>query len=179
MVITYCLHFWPFELPPIPAFHRKVFNQSGEFAHWLRPASHYNRWPATFANVWEWHLIFIPMALIVPVGEINKTTLWGSLLPAKQASFLQHRTQRRLSAEDERAGVSSCANHPIFTVNIIMLCVCIHHRKPGTGSPPILELKGSVQCLAGTCSMCCLSIELSGCYFHLLLIRKNSQPAIC
>lgn len=132
-----------------------------------------------FVTLWEWHLVFIFMDLIVPVGEINKMTLWGSFLSAEQVSFLQQRTQRQLCAEDERAGVSSCPNHPIFTVNIIRPCICIHHRKPGTGSPSILEVKVSVQYLAKACLMCCLFIEHSMCYFHLLLICKNNKTAIC
>ena len=132
-----------------------------------------------FVTLWEWHLVFIFMDLIVPVGEINKMTLWGSFLSAEQVSFLQQRTQRQLCAEDERAGVSSCPNHPIFTVNTIRPCICIHHRKPGTGSPSILEVKVSVQYLAKACLMCCLFIEHSMCYFHLLLICKNNKTAIC
>lgn len=166
-------------LPPTTALHRKVFNQSGKFGHWLRPPSHCNRWSSMFVTLWEWHLVFIFMDLIVPVGEINKTTLWGSFLSAEQVSFLQQMMQRQLCAEDERAGVSSCPNHPIFTVNIIRPCICIHHRKPGTGSLSILEMKVSVQYLAKACLMCCLFIEHSMCYFHLLLICRNNKTAIC
>lgn len=109
----------------------------------------------------------------------NKMTLWGSFLSWTSLIPFNKGCRGSFVQKMKGAGVSSCPNHPIFTVNIIRPCICIHHRKPGTGSPSVLEVKVSVQYLAKACLMCCLFIEHSMRYFHLLLICKNNKTAIC